>query len=87
MRNHLFASRFPIVPDAVNADALNGVVILRAVITARGTVEHAYAISGPEALRQPAIDAVSGWRYRPYMLNGSPIDVSTTIRVDFSGNL
>lgn len=87
MRSHLFASRFPIVPDAVNADAVSGVVTLHAVITARGTVEHVYAISGPPALRQAAIDAVSGWRYRPYMLNGQPVDVSTTIRVDFSGNL
>jgi outer membrane biosynthesis protein TonB len=87
MRSHLFASRFPIVPDAINADAVSGVVTLHAVITARGTVEHIYAISGPPALRQAAIDAVSGWRYRPYMLNGQPIDVSTTIRVDFSGNL
>jgi hypothetical protein len=87
MRSHLFASRFPIVPDAVNADAVSGVVTLHAVITARGTVEHIYVISGPSALRQAAIDAVSGWRYRPYLLNGSPVDVSTTIRVDFSGNL
>ncbi|HWG18024.1 MAG TPA: energy transducer TonB [Acidobacteriaceae bacterium] len=87
MRSHLFASRFPIVPDSANADAVSGVVTLHAVITARGTVEHVYAISGPAALRQAAIDAVSGWRYRPYMLNGQPVDVSTTIRVDFSGNL
>ncbi len=87
MRSHLFVSRFPIVPDSANADAVSGVVTLHAVITARGTVEHVYAISGPAALRQAAIDAVSGWRYRPYMLNGQPVDVSTTIRVDFSGNL
>lgn len=86
MREHLISSRFPIVPDAANADAVSGVVVLHAVITARGAVEHAYAISGPDNLRQPAIDAVSSWRYRPYLLNGAPVDVSTTIRVDFSGN-
>ena len=86
MHDHLISSRFPIVPDAASADAVSGVVTLEAVVTDRGTVEHIHAISGPEALRQPAIDAVSGWRYRPYLVDGAPTDVRTTIRVDFSGN-
>lgn len=86
MRGRLISSRFPIVPDAANADAVSGVVIVQAVITASGTVEHARALSGPESLRQPAVDAVSFWRYRPYLVDGAPVDVRTTIRVDFSGN-
>jgi len=86
MHDHLISSRFPIVPDTPNANAVRGVVTLEAVITARGTVEHIRAISGPESLRQPAIEAVSGWRYRPYLAEGTPTDVRTSIRVDFSGN-
>ena len=86
MHGHLISSRFPIVPDAAGADATTGVVTLEAVVTGRGTVEHAHAISGPPALRQPAIAAVSSWRYRPYLVDGAPTDVRTTIRVDFSGN-
>jgi hypothetical protein len=85
MRGHLISSRFPIVPGAANADAITGVVTLHAVITANGTVEHVSAVSGPEDLRQPAIDAVSSWHYRPYLVDGAPADVGTTIRVDFSG--
>jgi protein TonB len=30
-----------------------------------------------------AIDAVSRWRYKPYLLNGEPVEVETTITVNF----
>ncbi|HEY2861382.1 MAG TPA: energy transducer TonB [Terracidiphilus sp.] len=86
MKDRLVSSRFPIVPDAANADAVSGVVTLNAVVTARGTVEHIRAIGGPAPLRRPAIDAASAWRYRPYLLHGEPVNVSTTIAVNFSGN-
>jgi len=86
MHDHLVSSRFPIVSDTTNADAVSGVVTLQAVVTASGSVEHIRAVSGPSQLVQPAIEAVSGWRYRPYLVNGTPSDVSTTIRVNFSGN-
>jgi hypothetical protein len=83
MRQNLISSRIPIAPDPA---AAHGIVVLQAVITARGTVEHLRAIQGNPALRHAAIDAASTWRYRPYLLNGTPVDVSTTISVDFSGN-
>ncbi len=34
-------------------------------------------------LRQAALDAVSNWRYRPYLLNGQPVEVETTVNVIF----
>jgi protein TonB len=34
-------------------------------------------------LAQAAIDAVSQWRYRPYVLNGEPVDVQTQVTVNF----
>ncbi len=86
MKEHLISSRFPIVPDAPNADRVAGLVVLEAVVMRRGNVEHIRAIEGPHALRRAAIDAASTWRYRPYLLNGTPVDVTTTIAVDFSGN-
>jgi len=86
MHDHLVSSRFPIVPNSANADAISGVVTLQAVVTASGSVDHIRAVSGPSQLIQPAIEAVSGWRYRPYLVKGVPTDVSTTIRVNFSGN-
>jgi protein TonB len=35
-------------------------------------------------LRQAAIDAVQTWRYKPYLLNGDPVEVETTINVVFN---
>lgn len=82
MRQNLISSRVPVVPNGATA---RGIVVLDAVITSRGTVEHLRAIEGDPALRRAAIDAASTWHYRPYLLNGTPVDVSTTISVDFSG--
>jgi protein TonB len=35
-------------------------------------------------LRQPALDAVRTWRYRPYLLDGEPVEVETTVSVTFT---
>jgi protein TonB len=40
-------------------------------------------VEGDPALRNAALDAVSKWRYRPYTVNGQPVDVLTTVAVDF----
>jgi protein TonB len=83
MRQNLVSSRVPVIPDSA---ASHGIVVLDAVVTSRGTVEHLRAIQGDPSLRRAAIEAASTWRYRPYLLNGTPVDVSTTISVDFSGD-
>jgi protein TonB len=41
-------------------------------------------VSGPALLRQAALDAVKQWRYRPYMLNGQPVEVETAVEVNFT---
>jgi protein TonB len=41
-------------------------------------------MSGPPMLQQAALDAVSNWRYRPYLLNGQPVEVETTVNVIFT---
>ena len=41
-------------------------------------------VSGPALLQQAALDAVRQWRYRPYLLNGEPVEVETTVNVEFS---
>jgi protein TonB len=43
-------------------------------------------ISGPASLRQSALDAVQKWTYRPYLLNGMPVEVETTVNVVFAPN-
>jgi protein TonB len=41
------------------------------------------AVSGPEILRQAAVDAVKQWTYRKYLINGQPAEVETTVTVNF----
>jgi protein TonB len=60
-----------------------GRVELQATISRTGTIENLRVVSGSQLLIQAAIDAVTQWRYRPYLLNGDPVEVETTINVDF----
>jgi protein TonB len=65
---------------------VSGDVVLGAVITKSGAVSKLSVISGPVGLRESALAAVSKWKYRPYTLNGEPIDVETRITVKFNLN-
>jgi len=74
----------PIYPsDAKNAH-VQGTVVLKAVIGTDGTVKQLTVVSGPHLLQQAALDAVKQWRYRPYLLNGDPVEVGTTINIIFT---
>ena len=85
MSDNLISSRVPVYPDAARANHIEGRVLLQAIVTKDGFVGHLHVIDGDPTLRHAALEAVSTWRYRPYLLNGQPVDVSTTISVDFSG--
>jgi periplasmic protein TonB len=63
---------------------LEGTVVLRAVIDKAGEVSEVNAVSGPALLESAAVGAVKQWQYRPYLLNGQPVDVETTIDVTFA---
>ena len=73
--------RYPLL--AIQA-RIQGRVLLRALISRTGTIEHLQLVSGHPLLAQAAIDAVSRWRYRPYMLNGEPVEVMAPIDVYFN---
>jgi len=76
----------PLYPKIAMTAGASGTVVLKAVIDVNGTVKDLEAISGPPLLQQAAINAVQTWKYRPYLLNGSPIEVQTTINVVFALN-
>ena len=63
---------------------VSGAVVLHAIISKTGTITDLQVISGPEMLRASALDAVRNWRYKPYLLNGEPTEVETTITVNFN---
>lgn len=57
--------------------------MLRAVISREGTIENLQVVSGHPLLVRAAIEAVRQWRYRPYVLNGEPVEVETQVTVNF----
>jgi protein TonB len=67
---------------------IQGTVELRAIISRTGTIENLTVLRGPAMLVAAAVQAVKQWRYRPYLLNGEPIEVETEVTVNFtlSGN-
>lgn len=73
----------PVYPAIAKAARVQGTVVVEAVISKAGRIESARAVSGPEMLKQAAVDAVSGARCRPYALNGQAVEVQTSVTVNF----
>jgi protein TonB len=80
----LIQRTMPIYPPIARATGTSGTVTLAAIISKNGTIENLRVISGPMMLQQAALDAVRTWRYRPYLLNGQPVEVETTVSVIFT---
>ena len=79
----LLAPIVPIYPRIAVAAHVEGIVKIEALISKSGHVEGAHVVSGPEMLRQSALEAIRNARYTPYLLNGLPTEVETTITVNF----
>jgi protein TonB len=80
----LVSKILPTYPPLARSARVQGTVFLQAVISKQGTIENLRLLSGHPMLAQAAIEAVSRWRYRPYILNGEPVEVETQITVNFS---
>lgn len=74
----------PTYPEDARKARIQGTVVLHAVIGKTGDVMNLQAVSGPAELRNSAIEAVQQWKYKPYLLNGQPMEVDTTISVNYS---
>lgn len=80
----LLLKNAPPYPVLAKATHTQGTVVLEAIISKAGAIENLRVVSGPPMLRQAAFDAVRTWRYRPYLLDGQPIEVEATVNVIFS---
>ncbi|MGD1064812.1 MAG: energy transducer TonB [Terracidiphilus sp.] len=74
----------PVYPPIAKAARVSGTVVLRVTISENGMVEYLSVVSGPAMLQDAALDAVKTYRYRPYLINNSPVKVSTTVNVIFT---
>jgi hypothetical protein len=70
-------------PDKSRVQGVQGMVELLVTVDPQGHVTAAEALTGPEALRKPAIDNVMQWAFRPVMRNGHAITAYTSANVDF----
>jgi TonB family protein len=75
----------PVYPIAAKNDRLTGSVVLAATIGKDGTVERLKITKSLRAdCDKSALDAVHQWRYKPFLLNGDPIVVETTVTVTYT---
>lgn len=83
MEGNLIHKIQPEYPLVAKAARIQGAVVLRALISKDGSIENLRVLGGHPMLVKAAIDAVSRWRYRPYYLNGEPVEVETQVTVNF----
>jgi protein TonB len=74
----------PVYPPLARQARISGTVVLRAVISKDGSIENLALVSGHPMLAPAAIDAVKQWKYKPYLLNGEPVEVDTEVQVNFA---
>jgi TonB family protein len=74
----------PKYPEEAKKEKIQGAVVLSVLIGKDGTVANLKVVSGPKELRQSALDAVRQWTYEPFLLNGNPVEVETTISVVYT---
>lgn len=83
MEGNLIVRVQPIYPVLAKSAGIQGTVVLRAEISREGTIQKLQVVSGHPLLIAAARDAVSQWLYRPYKLNGEPVEVETQVTVKF----
>jgi protein TonB len=74
----------PAYPPLARQARIQGTVILQAQISKDGNIENLQLISGHPMLAPAAIEAVKQWKYKPYLLNGEPVEVETQVQVNFT---
>jgi protein TonB len=76
----------PVIPKIPSGIRVSGTVVMHVIIGTDGLVKSVEPLSGAEILRQPVMDAVKQWTYKPYLLNGRPVEVSTTVTINIQLN-
>jgi TonB family protein len=84
MVGYLVSAPKPKYPPRARNDGIEGSVALEVTISKSGSIETLHVINGPQSLRSAAVDAVRYWRYKPYLVDGRPVEVLTTVNVHFT---
>ncbi|HXG95340.1 MAG TPA: TonB family protein [Blastocatellia bacterium] len=73
----------PAYPPLAKAARVSGSVVVEVTIDEEGNVIAARAISGHPLLKDAAVDAARGWKFKPTLLSGQPVKVIGTITFNF----
>jgi outer membrane biosynthesis protein TonB len=84
MAANLVSASPPSYPKLAGLTHMQGEVVMQAIISKDGTVENLHVIQGHRLLRGAAKNSARTWRYRPYLVNGKPVEVATIVSVDFT---
>lgn len=74
----------PVYPLAAGVVPAEKTVVLGVTVTKEGAVENVHVLKGEPELAKAAVAAVRQWRYQPYLVDGRPSEVETTVTVQFS---
>lgn len=81
MQSHLLKQVEPAF--SIETQPVEGTLVLRLRVDKDGNVSKAEKVNGPDALVAPVTEAVKAWKYAPYLLNGAPVEVETTVELKF----
>jgi protein TonB len=84
MAGQILEKTQPVYPPIAKQAHVQGQVVLHATISKTGNITNLTVVSGNAMLTGAAVDAVRNWRYKPYLLNGEPTEVETTVTVNFN---
>jgi protein TonB len=82
-RGLLFKKVQPVYPRTALSMRIEGSVELMATISKTGDITHVKVLSGDSQLTKAATDAVKQWKYKPYLLNGEPVEIQTQVTINF----
>ena len=81
--SHIIKKVPPHYPVEAKDRHITGDVVLDFVIDRNGGVKDLIVVSGDPVLAQAAVEAAQQWKYKPYLLNGEPVEVETTAKIIF----
>jgi TonB family protein len=84
MQGLLLTKVQPQYPPDAKDQHIQGLVVLKAIVDKEGNVSNIQLITGHPELAPAAIEAVKQWKYKPYLLNGTPVEIETQIQVNFT---
>ena len=83
MQRYLSSSREAIYPPAAISQHAGGTVVLNVLLAENGIVQHMDVVEGSPVFIKSAMASVSRNRYRPYLVDGKPVEVETRVRINF----